>query len=315
MTSIRIGISSCLLGEAVRFDGGHKRVAFLTDTLGRFVEWVPVCPEVECGLGTPRESMRLVDSGGGIRLLTGKSSIDHTDRLTRYAERRVDELASEELCGYVLKKDSPSCGLHRVKIYGTHGVPAKSGRGIFAARLVERFPSLPVEEEGRLSDPRLRENFIDRVFAYSRLRSLFRGKWDVGALVAFHTAHKLILMAHSIEAYQRLGRLVAAARSVPKNELERTYAYGFMAALTAIATPRRHTNVLQHMAGYFKDHLDGASKEELHAAIEDYRTGLVPLIVPITLVRHYVRLHGASYLAGQIYLDPHPKELSAYPIG
>jgi uncharacterized protein YbbK (DUF523 family) len=211
---IRIGISSCLLGDGVRFDGGHKKDAFLTGTFGRFVEWVPVCPEVECGLGTPRESMRLVNTDCGVRLLTGKTHIDYTDRMARYSERRVGELAVEELCGYVLKKDSPSCGLERVKVYGAHNVPLKSGRGIFAAALVDRFPSLPVEEEGRLSDPRLRENFVERVFAYSRLRTLFRDKWNVGALVAFHTAHKLILMAHSPDAYQRLGRLVARARGV-----------------------------------------------------------------------------------------------------
>ena len=308
-TPIRIGISSCLLGEGVRFDGGHKRDAYLTETFGRFVEWVPVCPEVECGLGTPRESMRLIGSHNGVRLLTGRTGIDHTDRMARYAERRVDELASDELCGYVLKKDSPSCGLHCVRVYGAHGVPTKSGRGIFAARLVDRFPSLPVEEEGRLSDPRLRENFVERVFAYSRLRTLFHSKWTIGALVAFHTAHKLILMAHSIDAYQRLGRLVAAARDIPPKELERTYTEAFMAGLTAIATARRHTNVLQHMTGYLKDRLDRASKVELLAAIEDYRTGLVPLIVPITLLRHYVRVHDVSYLAEQLYLEPHPKEL------
>ena len=306
---IRIGISSCLLGEGVRFDGGHKRDAFLTETFGKFVEWVPVCPEVECGLGTPRESMRLVSEGDGVRLLTGKTLVDLTDQMTRYSKRRVEELASEDLSGYVLKKDSPSCGLERVKIYGAHKIPVKSGRGLFAARLVERFPSLPVEEEGRLSDPRLRDNFVERVFAYWRLRQLFNGKWNVGALVSFHTAHKLILLAHSPVAYQSLGRLVAGARTVPAKELERRYTEAFMAALTAMATPRRHANVLQHMVGYFKDHLDGASKTELLAAIEDYRAGLVPLIVPITLLRHHVRVHDVSYLAGQLYLEPHPKEL------
>jgi uncharacterized protein YbgA (DUF1722 family)/uncharacterized protein YbbK (DUF523 family) len=293
----------------VRFDGGHKREPYLTDTFGRFVEWVPVCPEVECGLSTPRESMRLVSIGGGVRLLTGKTGVDHTDRMARYSERRVDELASEELCGYVLKKDSPSCGLERVKVYGPHNVPMKSGRGIFAAQLVERFRNLPVEEEGRLSDPRLRENFVERVFAFRRLRHLFRDKWNVGALVSFHTAHKLILMAHSPDAYQRLGRLVAGARRVPATELEHQYTSAFMAALSIIATPRRHTNVLQHMVGYFKDRLDGASKAELLGAIEDYRRMLVPLIVPITLLRHYVRVHDVPYLAGQFYLEPHPKEL------
>lgn len=308
-TAIRIGVSSCLLGEGVRFDGGHKKDSFLTGTFGRFVEWVPVCPEVECGLGTPRESMRLVNTNDGVRLLTGKTHIDHTERMTRYSKRCVDELASEELCGYVLKKDSPSCGLERVKVYGAHHVPMKSGRGIFAEKLVERFPTLPVEEEGRLSDPRLRENFVERVFAYWRLRNLFRGHWNLGSLVTFHTAHKLILMAHSPDAYQRLGRLVARARGVAPVELERTYTAAFMAALTTIATPRRHANVLQHMVGYFKDRLDRVSKGELLASIEEYRTGLVPLIVPITLLRHHVRVHDVSYLSGQLYLEPHPKEL------
>ncbi len=288
---IRIGISSCLLGEEVRFDGGHKRDAFLTGTFGQFVEWVPVCPEVECGLGTPRESMRLVSVDGRVRMLTGKTAVDHTDRMSRYAERRVEQLASDELCGYVLKKDSPS------------------GRGIFASALLARFPSLPVEEEGRLSDPRLRDNFVERVFAYRRLRSLFAARWNVGALVRFHTAHKLILMAHSPQAYQRLGRLVARARMAPAGNLERQYTEEFMGALAALATPRRHANVLEHMLGYFKKQLDALSRAEMLSAIEDYRSGLVPLVVPMTLLRHHVRVHAVAYLAGQLYLDPHPKEL------
>jgi uncharacterized protein YbgA (DUF1722 family)/uncharacterized protein YbbK (DUF523 family) len=306
---IRIGISSCLLGQAVRFDGGHKRHEFLTDTLGSFVEWVPVCPEVECGLGTPRESMRLVRKDGGVRLLTVRSAVDLTDQMETYAQHRVSALRSEELCGYVLKKDSPSCGLERVKIYGAHNVPVKSGRGLFAARLLECFPHLPVEEEGRLSDPHLRENFVERVFAYWRLRGLFGGPWNLGALVRFHTAHKLILMAHSPRAYQEIGQLVGGAREVPRKELAQRYTEAFMNALAVIATARRHTNVLQHMAGYFKDQLDGTSKAELAAAIDDYRRELVPRIVPITLLRHYVRVHAMSYLAGQLYLELHPKEL------
>ena len=306
---IRVGISSCLLGEAVRFDGGHKRDPFLTDTFGRFVEWVPVCPEVECGLGTPRESMRLVRADGRIRLLTVKSGVDLTPQMEAYARRRIPALAPETLSGYVLKKDSPSCGLERVKIYDRHGAPARSGRGLFAAALVERCPHLPAEEEGRLSDPRLRENFIERVFAYWRLRGLFGGRWNVGALVRFHTAHKLILMAHSPETYRQLGRLTAGARVLPRKELAERYTDGFMSALAVIATPRRHANVLQHMVGYFKNRLDGASKAELLGAIEDYRRELVPLVVPLTLLRHHVRVYDVEYLAGQLYLEPHPKEL------
>jgi uncharacterized protein YbgA (DUF1722 family)/uncharacterized protein YbbK (DUF523 family) len=306
---IRIGISSCLLGQEVRFDGGHKRDPFLTGSFGRFVEWLAVCPEVECGLSTPRPSMRLVSVDGAVRLQTVRTSVDLTDRMVDYARRRVAQLQAEDLSGYVLKKDSPSCGLERVKIYGEHGVAARSGRGLFAARLVERFPHLPIEEEGRLSDPRLRENFIERVFAYWRLRSLFSGRWNLGALVRFHTAHKLMLMAHSPVAYRQLGRLVAGARSIPRQDIEERYTAAFMAALTVLATPPRQANVLQHMLGYLKDRLDRDSKAELLAAVEDYRHQLVPLIVPITLIRHHLRVHDVTYLTGQVYLEPHPKEL------
>jgi uncharacterized protein YbgA (DUF1722 family)/uncharacterized protein YbbK (DUF523 family) len=306
---IRVGISSCLLGQEVRFDGGHKRDSFLTGTFGLFVEWVPVCPEVECGFGTPRESMRLVRQGRVIRLLTNKTARDVTDQLDRYAVRRVAELDAERLCGYVLKKDSPSCGLERVKVYDAHDVPARTGRGLFAARLLERFPHLPVEEEGRLSDPRLRDNFVERVFAYARLQQLFSARWTLRALVAFHTAHKLILMAHSPAAYGTIGRLVGGAKTLARADLERRYTDEFMSALCVVATPRRHTNVLQHMAGYLKDQLDRESKAELAETIEEYRRGLVPLVVPVTLIRHHVRRHGIDYLLGQRYLDPHPREL------
>jgi uncharacterized protein YbgA (DUF1722 family)/uncharacterized protein YbbK (DUF523 family) len=306
---IRIGISSCLLGQKVRFDGGHKRDTFLTETFGRFVEWVAVCPEVECGLGTPREAMRLVRAQHGVRLMTIKTGQDLTDAMERYADRRTRGLQQEDLCGYVLKKNSPSCGMERVKVYDSHGRPAPSGRGIFAAALLERFPGLPVEEEGRLGDPRLRDNFVERVFAYRRLRDLFVAGWQAGALVRFHTAHKLAILAHSPRAYRELGQLVAQARKSSRAEVESRYGGTFMTALAVMATPGRHANVLQHMAGYLKEVLDADSKAELLGTIDDYRRRLVPLIVPITLLRHHVRRHGIAYLAGQVYLDPHPKEL------
>lgn len=306
---IRIGISACLLGQTVRYDGGHKRDAFLTDVLAPFVEWVPVCPEVECGFGTPRPAMRLVRTDAGVRLLTIDTGADLTDRMARYASRRVAQLERETLSGYVLKKNSPSCGLERVKVYGVRGGVDRSGRGLFAARLLERFPSLPIEEEGRLSDPRLRENFIERVFAYARLRDLFTSRWTLGSLVRFHTAHKLLLMAHSPRAYAALGRIVAGASAAPRSELAARYTGQFMSAMALIATSRRHVNVLQHCAGYFKRLLPPSSKAELQQVIDDYRRGIVPLIVPITLLRHHVRVHDVTYLAGQAYLDPHPKEL------
>jgi uncharacterized protein YbgA (DUF1722 family)/uncharacterized protein YbbK (DUF523 family) len=307
--SIRLGVSACLLGDQVRYDGGHKRDAFLMDILGPFVEWVKVCPEVESGMGTPRESIRLVNQDGRIRLLTVKTGVDYTEVMATYASARVDALANEGLCGYVLKKDSPSCGMTHVKVYRGSGPVARSGVGLFAQALLARFPDLPVEEEGRLLDPRLRENFIERVFAYRRLRDLFESRWTVGDLVRFHTAHKLVLMAHSVPAYGRLGRLVAGVKSISRRTVSNDYRTRFMAALSIIATPQRHTNVLQHMAGYFKRTLDASSRAELLATIDDYRRGLVPLVVPLTLIRHHVRQHDVHYLAGQVYLEPHPKEL------
>ena len=306
---VRLGISACLLGERVRFDGGHKRDPFLVDTLGRFVEWVPVCPEVESGMEAPRESMRLVQTAGQIRLLTNRSGEDRTDTMRCFARRRVDELGGDELSGFVLKKDSPTCGLERVKVYGTAGIPVKSGRGLFAEALATRFPLLPVEEEGRLNDPRLRENFIERVFAYRRLAHLFGTRWSMGHVVRFHTVHKLTLMAHQPQAYQRLGRVVASGKSMDRREFQDAYSSAFMAALGVIATPRRQANVLQHMLGYFKDSLDRESRAELLALIEDHACGRVPLVVPLTLFRHHIRRYGVPYLAGQTYLQPHPVEL------
>ena len=316
---IRIGISSCLLGQKVRFDGGHKRDSFLTDTLGRYVEWVPVCPEVEVGMGTPRETVHLVRDlsrtsqaaeGGSLRMVAPKSGTDWTDRMVAYAQARVGKLASMDLSGYVLKKDSPSCGMERVKVHAPGAMPERTGTGLYAAVLRARMPTLPVEEEGRLCDPRLRENFVERVFAYRRLRTLFGGRWSVGQLVRFHTAHKLVLLAHRPAAYASLGRLVARAREKPRAELQAEYERTFMEALSRVATPARHANVLQHMAGYFRDQLDPDSRAELLASIEDHRNGLVPLIVPITLIRHHVRRLGVEYLQGQVYLAPHPKELA-----
>jgi uncharacterized protein YbgA (DUF1722 family)/uncharacterized protein YbbK (DUF523 family) len=312
---IRIGISSCLLGQEVRFDGGHKRDQFLVDTLGRQVEWVPVCPEVEMGLGTPRETLRLVKAQGrndSFRMVTTRTGIDHTDGMNRWADRRLDELARDEpdLCGYVLKKDSPSCGMERVKIYRSGiGMPERTGRGLFASALLRRFPTLPVEEEGRLNDPALRENFIERIFAYRRLKDLFAPRWSLGALVKFHTAHKMALLAHSTTRYNHLGRLVARGREIAKSELRSEYETAFMSTLAIAATIPRHTNVLSHMLGHLKKHLDSESKQELVQAIEDYRRGHIPLVVPLTLLRHHVRVHGVEYLAGQTYLTPDTREL------
>jgi len=308
MKHLRIGISSCLLGDAVRFDGGHKRDHFLTQVLAPYVEWIRVCPEVEVGMGVPRETLRLVRINGDTRMITTRTGIDHTDSMRAYAVRRTRALASMDLRGYVLKKDSPSCGLDRVKVYGEGG-GARSGVGTYAEVLKARFPYLPIEEEGRLNDPILRENFIERVFAYDRLRELFDGRWTQKSLIAFHTAHKMALLAHSTTAYQELGRLVAAGTITPRGEPQRQYEECFMRALAKPATTRRHINVLMHMAGHLKSQLDDASKRELLDCIDEYRRELVPLVVPLTLLRHHVRAHGIEYLAGQTYLEPHPREL------
>jgi uncharacterized protein YbgA (DUF1722 family)/uncharacterized protein YbbK (DUF523 family) len=306
---IRIGISSCLLGREVRFDGGHKRDAFLTETLGRFVEWVPVCPEVELGLGVPRPSLRLEREGDELRLVEKGTGRDRTAAMRRFAARRSRELGGQDLCGYVLKSRSPSCGMERVRTHAAGGGPAPGGRGIFASVLLEAFPELPVEEEGRLHDPVLRDNWVERVFAYRRLGGLLAGRLAPGRVVAFHTAHKLALMAHSPEAYRALGRLVAAVRSVPPAEFRERYARGFMQALAQRATRGRNANVLQHMAGHLREGLDAADRAELAGSIHDYRAGLVPLVVPVTLVRHHARRLAVAYLLGQVYLDPHPREL------
>ena len=307
---IRVGISACLLGDEVRYDGGHKRDAFLTTVLGPHVQWVKVCPEVEVGMGSPREPVRLVDDDGRIRMLTVNTGIDHSAAMTAYARRRVEALAEQNLSGYVLKKDSPSCGMARVKVYRGDGPAQRTGVGLFARALLDRFPHLPIEEEGRLADRELRENFVERIFAYRRLRDLFERRWTPGGLVRFHTAHKLLLMAHSPAAYTRLGRLVARAKDASRTDLRDGYTAAFMQALGVVATIERHTNVLQHMAGYFKRALDAASREELRTSIDEYHAGIVPHAVPMTLLRHHVRQQCIAYLAGQAYLDPYPKELT-----
>ena len=306
---IRLGVSSCLLGEAVRYDGGHKHDRFLTDVLGPSVEWVSVCPEIELGLGVPRDTLRLVGTPKAPRLVQEKTGEDLTARMRRYAEDRVRALAALELDGYVLKRASPSCGLFRVRVYRDSGVPAADGRGLFAVALTGALPALPVEEEGRLTDPAIRENFIERVFLAARWREFVAARPRPRDLVAFHAAHKLLVLAHSPAHYGRLGRLAAAAgKAFTRATLEAYHAL-LMEAVAVRATRGRHANVLHHMAGYFKRDLTADERAEVVEVIEEYRRGLVPLVVPITLVNHYVRRLGVRYLADQVYLRPHPKEL------
>jgi len=306
---LRLGISRCLLGDEVRFDGGHKRDNFLTDVLGRYVEWVPICPEVEAGLGTPREAMRLVGHPQHARLVTIKSGTDHTTELLAMTAKRLKELNDLDLSGYVFKKDSPSCGIERVRIYNEHGMPSRNGVGLFAQDFIDQFPLIPVEEEGRLLDAGLRENFIERVFCYRRFQDLAHNGVTRQAVVRFHTIHKYLLLSHSQSHYQQLGRLVGQAQRYRPKQLAMKYGELFMKALAVKATVRKHVNVLQHILGYFKTQLGAANKAELLGVISDYHQGLTPLIVPLTLIKHYVHLFDVGYIQDQVYLNPHPKEL------
>jgi uncharacterized protein YbgA (DUF1722 family)/uncharacterized protein YbbK (DUF523 family) len=312
--SLRIGVSACLLGEEVRYNGGHKRDPFLTDMLGQYVEWVPVCPEVEIGLGTPRPAMRLVRIGGDTRMVTPETGADHTEAMRAYSERRVGELFGERLAGYILKKDSPSCGMERVKLYpaegGAPGIPVKEARGLFADILLRRWPDLPVEEEGRLHDPLLRENFVTRIFIRDRWMQSEEDGWTRASLMRFHERHKFLLMARNQAGMRRLGRLLGeSARKDDARELAQTYLAGMTEVMRRPATRRGHTNVLFHLAGFVTDRIDEGDRRELIESIDRYRAGQLPLIVPVTLIRHHVRRLEVDYLRDQVYLEPHPQEL------
>jgi uncharacterized protein YbgA (DUF1722 family)/uncharacterized protein YbbK (DUF523 family) len=311
MQKIRLGISACLLGQTVRYDGGHQLDRFITDTLGKYVEFVPVCPEVECGLGVPREAMRLVGDPAAPRLVTVRTKLDFTDRLVTWAQKRVRELEQENLCGFIFKSKSPSSGMERVKVYPepAPGSPVTRGVGMFARIFMEHFPLLPVEDEGRLHDPVLRENFIERLFLFKRWRELLAAGTGLGPLAAFHTRHKLLILSHSPKHYRELGRLVAHAKELTPREIYEHYQTGLMEALRLKATPKKHTNVLYHLMGYFKQDLSADEKGELREIIEYYHQGYVPLVVPITLINHYVRKYRQPYLQEQFYLHPHPVEL------
>lgn len=306
---VKLGISACLLGEKVRYDGGHQLDHFLADTLGRFVEWVPVCPEVECGLPVPREAMRLVGDPESPRLVTIRTGIDHTEGMMRWAQGRLLQLEKEDLCGFVFKSRSPSSGMRGVKVYTPSGMPSTRGVGIFAGAFMKGLPLIPVEDDGRLHDPALRENFIERIFVFKRWKE-FKGKGGaLRDLIAFHSDHKLLILAHSPKHYTGLGQLVAEGKKCKPDALHAEYLSTLMEGLKAIATTKKNTNVLTHILGYFRRHLSDDERKELVDLVEMYHKGLVPLIVPIVLFNHYVRKYNEPYLARQYYLNPHPAEL------
>jgi uncharacterized protein YbgA (DUF1722 family)/uncharacterized protein YbbK (DUF523 family) len=306
---IRLGVSQCLMGENVRYDGGHTLDHFVRDTLGQYVDFVPVCPEVECGLGVPREAMRLEGDLESPRLVTIQTRKDLTDRMLAWAGQRVRQLEKEDLCGFIFKSKSPSSGMERVEVYNKKGMPVKQGVGLFARAFKTHFPLLPVEDEGRLHDPRLRENFIEGIFALKRWRGAMQGKKTMGKLVRFHTSNKLLLLSHSQKHYRSMGKLVAQGKDLPAAELYSRYEAQLLEALRLKPTVKKHVNVLQHMMGYFKKVLSSDEKQELLDIISDYHQGLIPLIVPITLFNHYVRKYQEPYLSRQSYLNPHPTAL------
>jgi uncharacterized protein YbgA (DUF1722 family)/uncharacterized protein YbbK (DUF523 family) len=306
---VRLGISSCLLGNAVRWNSGHKMDRYLTRTLGQFVDYVPVCPEVEAGFGVPRESMRLVGDFDNPRLITFKTKTDMTDQMLKWARKRVRELEKEDLHGFIFKSDSPSSGMIRVKVYTEKGMPVKKGVGMFAREFMARFPLVPAEDDGRLHDPKIRENFIERIFALLRWRQTMASGKNIGNLVDFHTRNKLLILAHSQKHARSMGKLVAVGKQMSMADLFSQYEAALMEALALKTTPKKHMNVLQHLMGYFKKQLSADEKQELLDIFEQYRQEFVPLVVPVTLINHFVRKYDQQYLKLQTYLNPHPLEL------
>ena len=307
---IKIGVSSCLIGEKVRWNGDHKQNHFVREVLAKYFEYVSVCPEMEVGMGVPRETVALYGNLEKSRMISKKTQTDWTRPMKNYIKDRLKSLTHDDLCGYIFKSKSPSCGLGRIPVYSEFGSnKVRHGSGMFAQAFTKAFPIVPTEDEGRLNDPRIRENFIVKVFSFYRLQALFKQKFSLGALVKFHTQQKFLILAHSRKHYDTLGQLVAKPKSMSPEIFMVKYGEIFMEALTFKATPKKNTDVLLHMMGFLKKILSKEEKKDILSVIEDYRKQLLPLIVPVTLIRHHVNKHKIEYLMGQAYLNPHPKEL------
>jgi uncharacterized protein YbgA (DUF1722 family)/uncharacterized protein YbbK (DUF523 family) len=309
MEKVKIGISSCLLGEKVRYDGGHKWDRYVTNTLGQYFEWVPVCPEIEYGLPVPREAMHLTGNPESPRLVTVRTGIDHTAGMINWVRTRLKELEKEDLCGFIFRSKSPSSGIANVKIYTQSGMPGRQGAGLFGGAFTAAFPLVPAIDDGRLHDPVLRENFIQRVFVFRKWKEFAGAKRSISDIVAFHTDMKLLLMSHSLRHLSALGRLVASAKRSRPDALYDAYVSLLMEGLRMTATVKKNTNTLMHIAGYFKKLLASDEKQELFDVIETYHRGYVPLIAPIVLINHYVRKYDIAYLKQQYYLNPYPVDL------
>lgn len=307
---IRVGVSACLLGQEVRYDGDHARDRYVADTLAGYLTLVPVCPEDELGMGTPRETVRLVGDPEAPRMVASHSARDWTRGMNRWSARRARQLGAEDLCGYIFKKNSPSCGVFKVKVYTGRGNQVlRKGRGLFAAEFARRFPLVPIEDEERLHDPGLRENFLERVFAYRRLKDLFQGRWKRDAVTDFHSREKYLLMAHDPQGLKKLDRLTDRIKDHKPAEFRDAYMKVFMETMSHKATSGKHAKALRHMAGYLRDHLSAEERKRVLTAIGEHRRELVPLIVPVTLLRHFIEIHDVSHVKNQTFLNPHPWEL------
>lgn len=312
MEMIKLGVSACVIGDKVRFDSGHKLNRFLCDEIGQFADFVPVCPEVGIGLPVPRPAIRLVDRDNiGIRLVDTKNKEnDHTDKMLSFSQKKIAALAKQELCGYVVCAKSPTCGMERVKLYLENGHSTNEGTvGLYTKTLMKNMPWLPVEEDGRLHDPLLRENFIERIFALNDFYRSMRGGVTRNAIIEFHSRYKLVLMAHSVNSYKSLGQLVANIADYDEEEFYQIYRLRFMQTLSKMVSKKRHTNVLMHLQGYFKTKLTKPQKAELTQLIKAYHEGTMPLLAPLTLINHYLLEYPDPYLSQQKYLKPYPEEL------
>ncbi len=310
LPKVNVGISSCLLGEEVRFNGGHKRSAVCTEELGKYFQFKSVCPEMGIGLGVPRKPIRLIGDPKQPKAVgVDNPKLDVTESLQAYGQKTLPYL--EDICGYIFMKGSPSCGVFRVKVYRENGMPNENpGSGIFASVIMENFPLLPVEEAGRLTDPVLKENFINRVFAYQNWQQLKKQGLTINRLIDFHSRYKYTLMAHSSASCIKLGRLLANADKTGIERLGNDYFTLFMQTLARKATRKTNTNVLMHLQGYLKTKLDRKETETLGEVIEQYRLGILPMIVPVTLLKGFFHSHPDSYIEKQAFLRPYPEDLS-----
>jgi len=306
---IKIGISACLLGHNVRWDEENKQDRFITDTLGRYLEFVPVCPENECSLGTPRPALQLVGNPENPRLMNRKEKIDYTAQMMAWSIDKLPELANENLCGFIFKSKSPSCGMERIPVYQESGPAIKQGTGIFARQFMQTFPQIPAEDDGRLHDPKLRENFIETLFTLKRWRDVLTQKRQMKNLIDFHTRNKLLILSHNQKIYRQMGKLVGKGSTISIEDLFEEYESLLLEALKLKTTVKKNINVLMHMMGYFKNHLSPGEKQELLTIIDNYAKGTVPVIVPITIFNHYTRKYNQPYLRMQTYLHPHPVSL------